>query len=279
MAKVYFNGEIIDETQPAISVSDSGFLYGAGLFETMRAHNGKVFCLNDHLDRLYESAKSLSIVISCSREQIEAGIAEVLEANKLKDARLRLTVSNGPIGLEEPKPTMLITTMKYTAYPDEFYKKGISVVLSNYRQSISDPLGGYKTTSYFSRLIALEHARQRHCMESLWFTVDNRLAEGSISNVFVVKDDVLYTPPVDTPVLPGIARKNIGRIAVEQNLKLIEKNMFIHDLLEADEVFITNVIMKVMPVVNIEKHDVKDGKVGKMSKRLMECFDELIKKA
>lgn len=277
MAKVYFNGQIIDENQNAIKVSETGFLYGAGLFETMLVKNGVVFCLKYHLSRLMESASELSIACEYTGEQIQDAISQLLKENKLTDARVRLTITNGPLNVEKPDPTILISAAKLKPYPDTCYNKGVSVVLTNFRQNPADPLTGHKSTSYFTRLMALDQARKKKCTEALWFTIDNRLAEGSISNLFLVKESVLYTPPLDTPVLPGVARKNIIELAGECKIKVVEKNLFIQDLLEADEVFVSNVIMKIMPVTSVEKHAVADSKVGPVTKKLIEAYEELIR--
>ena len=126
-------------------------------------------------------------------------------------------------------------------------------------------------------MIGLQFAHQKRAAEALWFTVDNRLAEGCISNVFLVKDSVLYTPPIETPVLAGVARKTICQIAFKNSIELIEKNLYISDVLEADEIFLTNVIMQVMPVRAVEKHTVGDGKPGPLTKKLQKYFDDVIK--
>ncbi len=276
--KVFLNDKLIDTDKACISVTDSGFLYGAGLFETMRSHNGIVFSLADHLDRLFFSAGALSIEISYDREYITDAIYNVLRANKLTDARLRLTLTGGPMSTsdEDRKATLLITAVKLQPYPPEYYKKGVLVVLCPFRQNPNDPTCGHKTTSYFPRMIALKMAHQKRAAEALWFTSDNRLAEGCVSNIFLVKDSTLYTPPLKTPVLAGIARKTICRLALQSSIKFVEKYLTIDDVLGADEIFLTNVIMQVMPVVSVEKHIVGDGKVGPMTKELKEKFDELV---
>lgn len=276
--KIFLNDKLIDIDKACISASDSGFLYGAGLFETMRSHNGVIFALKDHLDRLFFSAGALSIDIRYDREYITDAIYKVLQANKLTDARLRLTLTGGPMSTsdEDRKPTLLITAAKLQPYPPEYYKKGVLVVLCPFRQNSNDPTCGHKTTSYFSRMIALKTAHQKRAAEALWFTPDNYLAEGCVSNVFLVKDSALYTPPLKTPILAGIARKTICRLALQNSIKLVEKDLIIDDVLGADEIFLTNVIMQVMPVISVEKHIVGNGKVGPMAKKLKEKFDELI---
>ncbi len=278
MEKVFLNDKLIDSDKPRISATDSGFLYVAGLFETMRSCGGVVFALKDHLERLFTSAGALFINNPFDEEYLTDAIYKVLKANKLSDARLRLTLSNGPMdGAEEQrKSTLLITATKLQPYPGEYYKKGVMVILSPSRQNTFEPTCGHKTTSYFSRMITLNIAHQRRAAEALWFTTDNRLAEGCVSNVFVVKDSVIYTPGIETPVLAGIARKTVCEIASTNSIKLVEKDLNIDDVLGADEIFLTNVIMQIMPVSRVEKHIVGDGKVGAMTKRLQISFDELV---
>ena len=128
-------------------------------------------------------------------------------------------------------------------------------------------------------MLSLKFAQQKKAAEALWFTTDNRLAEGCISNVFLVKDSAICTPPVNTPVLPGIARKAVLKLAAEHSLRCNEKDLHIDDLLEADEVFITNVIMQIMPVIKVEKHDISDSKVGPVTKELQKRFDDFVKKS
>jgi branched-chain amino acid aminotransferase len=277
--QVFLNDKLVDIDKATISVTDSGFLYGAGLFETMRSHNGVVFALTDHLDRLFVSADVLSINNPYEREYITEAIKKVLRANKLTDARLRLTLTNGPMAEseEQRKSTLLITAAKFRPYPPEYYKKGVMVVLCPFKQNPIDPTSGRKTTSYFSRMIALNLAHQKRAAEAIWFTVDNRLAEGCISNVFLVKDSELYTPPINTPVLPGVARKTVCLLAKQNSIKLTEKDLSIDDLLGADEIFLTNVIMQVMPITRVEKHTVGDGRVGDVAKKLQTSFDQLVK--
>jgi branched-chain amino acid aminotransferase len=245
----------------------------------MRSYNGAVFSLKDHLDRLFFSASALSINNTYSREYITDAIYKVLKANKLANARLRLTLTGGPMSEpeEKRKSTLLIAATKLQPYPSEYYKNGVLVVLSPFRQNTTEPIYGHKTTSYFSRMLALKSAHQKRAAEALWFTVDNRLAEGCISNVFLVKDSALYTPPIETPVLAGVSRKTVFQIALKNSIEFIEKNLYISDLLDADEIFLTNVIMQIMPISRVEKHTVGNGKPGPLTKKLQKKFDEFIK--
>jgi branched-chain amino acid aminotransferase group I len=278
--KVFLNNKLVDKDKALVSVSDSGFLYGAGLFETMRSYHGLVFALTEHLDRLFYSAGILGIETSYDKKYITDAIYKLLEVNELTDARLRLTLTSGPFALEgkERKSTLLIAATKLQPYPQEYYQKGVLVVLCPYRQNTKDPACGHKTTSYFSRMLALQLAHQKRATEALWFTETSYLAEGCISNVFLVKDSMLLTPKVETPVLPGIARRTVCIIAKEQSMILKEKDLSIDDVLEAEEIFLTNTIMQILPVTAVEKHTVGDGKVGLVTKKMMKCYEELVKK-
>lgn len=272
--KVFLNDRVVEPEEAHVSVTDSGFLYGAGLFETMRSRNGTVFRLDDHLDRLFLSAGALSITHAYEKEHLRQAVYEVLKANELADARLRLTLTNGPLSEseEQRKPTLLITAVEFRPYPAEYYRAGIVVTLCSFRQNPTDPTCGHKTTSYYPRLLALNLAHQKRATEALWFTTDNRLAEGCVSNVFLVKNSILQTPPVETPVLPGIARQTVCELANQQAVELVEKDLYISDVLEADEVFLTNVVMEVLPVISVEKHVVRDGTVGPVTRKLRESF-------
>jgi branched-subunit amino acid aminotransferase/4-amino-4-deoxychorismate lyase len=274
MNKVFLNNEIVDSSQASISSADGGFLYGAGLFETMRASNGVVFALDNHLDRLFTSAEKLKIHLRGDKKFIADAVYETLNANELKEARIRLTATSGAINTEQPEPTLLVTSVNFEPYPKEYYDKGILVVLNSYRQNPADVLAGHKTTSYFSRISALAFAHQKRAAEAIWFTIDGRLAEGCISNVFIVKNSGLYTPSLKAGILPGIARKTVLELAGKNSIKIEEKDLSVEDLLGADEVFITNVIMQVMPVIAIESHNVGNSKPAATTKKIMALYTE-----
>jgi branched-chain amino acid aminotransferase len=278
LSKVFLNEGLIDSSAACILASDGGFLYGSGLFETMRCNKGVVFCLEDHLDRLFASAEKLFIRNDYGKKYIHDAVYAVLEANALVNARLRLTLTSGAMSADETnrKSTLLIAATELQDYPAQYYQKGIITVLCPFRQNTTEPTCGHKTTSYFSRMLALKDAQAKGAAEALWFTTDGRLAEGCISNVFIVKNSSLLTPTLSTPVLPGIARKAVSELAGKNSIQLIEKDLSIDDLLGADEVFLTNVIMKVMPAVGIENHVIGNGKVGAMAKNLLTLFDDYI---
>jgi branched-chain amino acid aminotransferase len=278
--KVFLNDSLVDVADAHIPSTDSGFLYGAGLFETMRSHHGVVFRLEDHLDRLFQSAAKLSINHDYDKSTLSEAVNRVLQANELAEARIRLTLTNGPIAetIEKARPTLLITAGPLQLYPSEYYQTGVMVVLCPFRQNTTEPICGHKTTNYYPRLFALTLARQKEAAEALWFTTDSRLAEGCVSNVFLVKDSVLQTPALGTPVLPGVARKTVCEMAQDESIELAEKDLQISDVLDADEIFLTNVVMEVLPVTHVEKHVVGDGKVGPVARKLRDKFTETLER-
>jgi len=286
---VHVDGQLLSYEAAHITAGDAGLLHGAGLFETMRARNRKVFRLRQHLERLSKSAQTLSIPFSLGEAQLVEIIDELLEANDLRDARLRLTITRGDLHAataEDPVPpvTFILSAAEFTPYPAGLYQKGMTVIVSQYKQNPENPLTGHKATSYLDRLLALREAQQVKAGEALWFTAcTNYLAEGSISNVFLVmQDGVLATPPLTIPdktnqrlCLPGITRQAVLDVATSQNILPHERLLTINDVLAAKEIFLTNAIMGVMPVTHVEKHGVADGAPGPLTRQLTQGFSEL----
>ncbi len=277
---VYLNDGLVEASEARVSVFDAGLQHGVGLFETMRSYGGKVFRLEDHIERLYRSATALNLTISQTREKMTAGVGDVLEANGLQDARLRLTMTSGNIKNIDidnlPTSTLLIAATELRAYPEELYRHGMRTIITGYKQNPEDPTTGHKTTNFFSRLMALQQAQGMKTGEAIWFTTVNQLAEGSISNIFLVHKGKLLTPSLDTPVLPGVTRKAVLELAGENGIECEEKLLAVKDLLEAEEVFLTNSIMELMPVQSVEAHKVGDEKPGPVYQKLHELYRQAV---
>jgi len=279
---VFLNGEIVEAAAARLPVSDAGLSHGAGLFETVRVYNANPFKLDDHLRRMRHSGKKLGIAVPWDDAEITRAVSRILQANELREARLRITVTPGDLraGLAAedgiPPATLLITAQKFEAYSAEYYRKGMTVCVSSYKQNKHDPTTGHKTVSYFPRLLALREAHGKQCGEALWFTTDNQVAEGCVSNVFVISKDKLRTPPLDTPVLPGIARAVTLQCAAARKIEVVEEPLTINDLLEAEEVFLTNTIMEILPVCRVERHPVSDETVGDFTRTLREAYFEVV---
>jgi len=276
--KIFLNDRLEDIDSASISVRDSGLLYGAGLFETMRSYNGKVFALDEHINRMIDSGKKLAINIP-EKDFLAEAVNKTIEANGLKDARVRVTVTNGSMSSEEegPRPTVLVTATEMQNYPPQYYTEGVLVVLCPYRQNPTDPTCGHKTLNYLPRMMGLKFAHERRAAEALWFSIEGKLAEGCISNVFLIKDKKLFTPKVDTPILAGVIRREVIAIAKTNSIETHQEDLTIDDVLNADEVFVTNSIMEIMPVSRIEKHVVGECKAGNLTRLLCDKLKELIK--
>jgi len=287
-AVVFVNGEFLPAEQARLSVWEGGWLHGAGLFETMRAFRGRIFRLDAHLERMMDSAVKLLFSVERPDLPLTTDFDTLLERNGLGDARVRLTVSAGPLvggdarpadqEADRPRPTVCATAAPLTGYPAELRTRGMTVALSPFKVSPSDPVAGHKCTSYLPRLLALRDAHARKCGEALWFTTGNLLSEGSISNVFLVSGGRLMTPPTDTPALRGITRATVLELARQAGIETAAKPLTIDNLLDADEVFLTNSIMEVMPVCRVERHDIGQGRPGPITKRLAEEYRQLLEK-
>lgn len=282
---VYLSGRLVPSEEATVSVFDAGFSHGAGLFETLRAYNGRVMSLVDHVERLNHSASVLEIPVALDVEQIRDAAEQLMEANDLREARLRLTVTPGDVPRpgedpsEDRAPTVLLVAEQVRPYSKELYDAGMRVCICPYRQNPHDPLAGHKTLGYLPRLLAMKDAGAKRCHESLWFTTDNRLAEGSVSNVFTVRDGGLITPPVDTPILPGTVRKSIIELATANGIGVTEAAINIDELLASSEVFLTGSVLEVMPVTAIERHTVGGGAPGDLTRQLAEWYREKVREA
>jgi branched-chain amino acid aminotransferase len=294
MGDVWINGQFADESTASISLRDTGLLHAAGVFTTMRSHGGTVFRLDDHLKRLRNSCEALFIPLQYKDDALRDAATQLLQRNGLGDARLRLTVTRGAATADALVGTSLSLTAFLTAaplepYPAEFYAKGLTVILLD-EQKLNpyDLQAGHKTLNYFSRLAALREANRRGAGEALWFNVHNYLQSGSISNVFLVKAGVLITPPTKvemrdetvaastaypkSAVLPGITRAAVIELAKAAGIEVRLQSIDVSQLLDADEIFLTNSIMQVMPVCRIERKAIGDDKPGPVTTRLAKAL-------
>lgn len=282
---VELNGRLLPLEDARVAATDVGLLHGIGLFETMRACGGRVFRWRQHVERLVKSAEALGLSLNesglaagdgagqvCQPSDLSRRLDALLRANKLTDARIRLTVTGGTAGQDRAEPTVLLTAAAVEPYPQEYYTTGLTVRICPYVQASTDPLAGHKTTCYWARLHALHQAQAGGCGEALWFNEKRQLAEGSISNVFIVKGGIVKTPPLDTPVLPGITRAVVIQLCGRKGIRCVEAALDINDLLDADEAFITNSMMGIVPVCRVERKVVGREKVGEMTMTLRHAY-------
>ncbi|MGB1124179.1 MAG: aminotransferase class IV [Phycisphaeraceae bacterium] len=284
--KTYLNGQILDESQAHISTQDAGFQHAVGLFETMFAHNGRVFRLDRHLARIKQSAAELGLSADMDTAPLADAVNQTLAENKLEQARLRLTVTAGTLSMlrssdgeqaMQIRQTVCVQAQEPTAFAPGYFDQGVRVRLYGQGANPFDVTAGHKTLNYWARLRSLRQAAAGDCAEAIWLSVTNHLASGAVSNLFLVKDDELLTPiargeekpeALPAPVLPGITREAVIEAAEVQGITVKKQMLTVEDLLEADEVFLTNSNWKVLPVVAVEQKDIADGKVGPITQLL-----------
>ena len=276
--KVYLNGELIPAGEAKICITDPGFLHGASVFTTMRAHNGVVFGFERHLARLGDTVSLLGLNVGATSGELVEGMYAVLDANELCEARCRITLTPGPPGEDgSAGPTTLITAVPLADYPAWWYQKGISVVVASFKQTVGDPTFGHKTGCYLPRILARQEAAAKGTEDALWYTNDNLLAESCFSNVFLVLDGVVYTPPRDTPVLEGVVRAVVLELCKELDIPVHDDQpLTVKEMLAAEEMFLTSSCMGVRPVVRVERHAVGDEKPGPITKRISTAYEELL---
>jgi branched-chain amino acid aminotransferase len=272
---VYLNGLFMPLSEAKISVTDSGFLFGYGIFETMRSYSGKIFRLDDHLSRLSKSADRLAIPVKV--EDFKKVVLETVSRNEIPDARVRLTITLGEGNpATDPgtsrNPTVLVTLVKYTPYPAEIYGKGFKTIISTIRRNSRSPLPGMKTACFLESLLARQQAREAGVDDALLLNDRGNLAEASSSNLFLVANSALKTPGLESGILPGITRGVILKLAAELRIKLVETDISPEELMSAEESFITNSMIEIMPLTTIDGQVIGSGKPGPVAGRLMTAY-------
>jgi branched-subunit amino acid aminotransferase/4-amino-4-deoxychorismate lyase len=289
---VWLNGKFVERDSATVAAFDAGLQHGIGLFETCSAHHGTVFRAEAHTQRLVQSARELLLSENLRAEPLAEAIALSVQHNELQHARVRLTVTGGNLNALAARgrprhidPTILIDVQPPTTYPDAFFEAGVMVTVADGRLNPMLPMAGHKTLDYWPRIHALQHAAARKAGEAMWFTLGNRLASGSVSNVFLARDGALLTPwargeetddIAGRAVLPGITRAAILELCDGLNIETSRQALDINDLLSADEVFLTNSSWGVLPVAAVEQEQVGDGQVGKITATLRQAWLGLV---
>ncbi len=277
---VYLNGSLIPRSQARISALDYGFLYGFGLFETMRAYGGQVFRLDSHLNRLARSAEILGLPIEAL--DLKGAVRDTIQANKLSDARVRITISIGEGGMvPDPstcrQPTVLILAGHYKPYPEQVYEKGFRAVVSSIRRNSQSPLSRLKSANYLENMLAKQEARAAGVDEAICLNEKGLLAEASMSNIFLVNDGILRTSGEESGILPGITREVVLELASQLDINTFEQDIRLDELFQAQEAFLTNSLMEIMPLTEIDGKPVGSGRPGSLTKRLMVEYKKLVR--
>jgi branched-chain amino acid aminotransferase group I len=285
--KVYFNGSLVPRSEARISVSDHGFLYGYGLFETMRAYHGKIFLLERHLRRLLGAAETIGLK-GLTAEVLNKACTDTLAANSLKEARVRLTVTGGeadafPWEDHGGRPTVVITARLYQPFPPEKYENGSSVSIASVRRSRQSVVSSLKSSSYLVSVMARKEAAARGLDEALLLNDDGYIAEGGSSNIFFVRSSRLVTPALNSGILPGVTREVIGELAESLGIGLTEGTVGMAIIRQCDEAFMTNAVIEVMPVTAISDASgqvatIGGGKAGAITRKLMAAYKERVER-
>lgn len=291
---IWLNGRMVEEPEARVSALDAGLQHGVGLFETMQARNGRVFRLADHLERLSVSAAELGLADPLRVEPLAEAVMQVMARWGKPDARLRLTVTAGTVNMlrqaredaaARVEPTVLLVVTPPTPFPEEMFERGVAAMVADDRLNPLDRFASHKTLWYWPRMAALREAARAGAAEAIWFDVSNRLGCGCTSNAFVVKGDRLITPiargeeprgGLQSPVLPGVARRTLLGLAQECGLCPERASLTIDDVLGADEVLLTNVSWGVLPVVRLERGMIGSGEVGPATRRLRTAWHQAV---
>ncbi len=280
MLQVYANGDFVPQDQAVTSIYDHGFLYGDGVFEGIRAYKGRVFRLDEHIDRLYDSAKAIMLDIPLSKDEMRDAILETIRVNDLRDAYIRPIVSRGvgDLGLDPrkcEKANVFIITQSWGAMYGDLYDNGLTAVTVTVRRNAPESLSpNIKSLNYLNNILAKIEANYKGGDEAIILDIHGKISEGSGDNIFVVKNDTISTPPVLNN-LRGITRAAAIEIARDHGYTVRETDLGLFDLYTADEVFVTGTAAEVAPITLIDGHPIGDGSVGPITKVLMKGFQEM----
>lgn len=279
--KIYISGKLYDKEDAKISVYDHGLLYGDGVFEGLRSYGGKVFRLDQHLDRLYESAKAIWLQIPMTKPNLAKAVNETVAVNGIKDGYVRLVVTRGAgsLGLDPNRtsdPQVIIIADSITLYPKEFYENGLEIVsVSTIRNHPAALNPRVKSLNYLNNILAKIEGLQAGCVEALMLNHTGQITECTGDNIFLVSRGDLLTPPVDAGILQGITRDAVIELAKNDGLTVREIPLTKHDVYIADECFLTGSAAEVIPVVKVDSRPIGDGKPGVITRKLSARFHEL----
>ncbi|SIS38492.1 branched-chain-amino-acid transaminase [Salimicrobium flavidum] len=278
---IFLSGEFVTKQEASISVYDHGFLYGDGVFEGIRAYEGNIFKLDEHLDRLYDSAKSVMLDIPYDKEELEQIIAETIRKNELESAYIRVVVSRGigdlglnPVSCSEPR--LVVIAEALSLFPKELYERGVRLATVASRRNRPDVLSPQvKSLNYLNNILVKMEANQAGVDEALMLNDQGYVTEGSADNVFIVKKGKIFTPPVYLGALEGITRNAIIDIANELGYEMVEQPFTRHDVYVADEVFLTGTAVEVIAAVEVDQRAIGDGEPGTITNHLLSEFRKM----
>jgi branched-chain amino acid aminotransferase len=279
--KIFLDGKYVDDAQAKISVFDHGLLYGDGVFEGIRVYAGKIFRLDQHLDRLFISAKALMLKVPLTKEELVKACCETCRLNNVRDGYIRLVVTRGVgyLGLNPfrcPQPSVFIIADRIELYPEDVYRNGLKLItaatLRNHPNAVSPAI---KSLNYLNNILAKIEAVNAGTVEALMLNGEGYVAECTGDNVFIIRHGGLETPPISAGALNGITRGVVLELAGQLHLPAREVNLTRHDVMTADEVFLTGTAAEIVPVASLDSRVIGAGRPGTVTMRLMEAFHAL----
>lgn len=275
---IYLDGQFVKQSEAKVSVFDHGLLYGDGVFEGIRAYNGRIFKCKEHIDRIFAAAKAIMLEIPMTKAELTEAMLETCRRNNLSDGYIRLVVTRGTgdLGLSPtkcPKATVFIIAATITLYPQEMYEKGMPVVTATQRRNkatIVDPQ--VKSLNYLNNILAKIEANRAGVLEAIMLNEDGIVAECTGDNIFIIKDGVIYTPPIHVGILDGITRRTVIDLAKQLGYELYEKEFTLFNVYNADECFLTGTAAEVIPVTQADGRVIGEGVAGPITKKLLEAF-------
>ncbi|MGC9034390.1 MAG: branched-chain-amino-acid transaminase [Verrucomicrobiia bacterium] len=283
--KIYIDGKYYDENNAKISVFDHGLLYGDGVFEGIRAYNKRIFKLKEHIERLFYSAKAILLTIPMSPSEMSRAVIETCRENKIVDGYIRLVVTRGvgTLGLDPnkcKKPSVIIIADKIQLYPQEVYEKGMKIITVPTMRNLHNALNpAIKSLNYLNNILAKIEAINAGVEEAIMLNSEGFVAECTGDNIFIIKENSIYTPPLYAGALRGITRAVVLDIATDIGLRVVETNLTRYDLFNADECFLTGTAAELVPVTKIDGRVIGDGIPGPLTKKLLDKFHSLTKES
>lgn len=281
---IYLDGQYVTKENAKVSVFDHGFLYGDGIFEGIRIYNGNIFKCKEHLDRLYDSAKSIMLDIPLSYDEMREAMAETIRRNEMRNGYIRLVVSRGygNLGIDPlrcEKASVVIIVEELSIYPEEAYLKGLRTISVSQRRNIPDALNPkIKSLNYLNNVLVKIQSNHAGAGEAIMLNSQGYVTEGSSDNIFIVKNGVLITPPCYLGALEGITRNAIIELAYKIGLPFKEQPFTLHDVYVADEVFFTGTAAEVIAAYEVDGRTIGDGVAGPITLKLLEEFRQIVDK-
>jgi len=271
------DGRVTEGRLATVSALDRGFLYGDGLYETVRAYDGHPFLLDRHLERMAASAAELRIVDGLDTQALAERVARLVEQLGAPATYIRVNLTRGVHGGmlavgPAANPTTAIIARELSPLPDELYQRGVDVVIASIRQNAQSPVPRHKTLNYLEKLLSKAEAREQGAYEAVFVNTDGQVAEGASSNIFAVVGRRVITPPLEANILPGVTRRQVLSLAAEVGCSVRERPVSVSELRDADEVFLTNSIVELLPVCAVGGRAIGNGSPGPVAHRLLEAY-------